>query len=170
MRLVLTDQTNEHHAYKIPGCIFDPKSPINISGIPPLGKYFNDSTDVHKSFDNNGTTIKSVATKSNFVWDHGRHERQFMHSSSHMPELHLLVVHGYYNALCHCIHNFLKDKLHYAFSSSYSIEPQIEKSVPPNPSIIYMTTENWTLNNQFTNGTTPKMANQTRHPPPLRNP
>ena len=116
MHLVLADDEKEHHAYKISGCIFDPDSPVNILGIPPLDKYLNDTADVNKPFDNNGTTIKSCATKNLFVWDHGRHYSCFMHSSSHMHELNLFVVHGYVNDFCTHIHKFFEDKAHYAFS------------------------------------------------------
>ena len=112
MRLVLTDDTNRHHYLKTPGCIFDPESHINSLGIPPLGKYFNDSAGVHEPFDNDGTTIKSGATKSHFVWYHGRHKRNFMHSYSHMPELYFFVGHGYYDTFCTRINKFLKDKVH----------------------------------------------------------
>ena len=136
VRLVLTDNTKEHHAYEITGYIFDPYSPINILGILPLGKYLNYIVDVQKSCDDDGNTIKSGATKSHFVWYHGRHKWHFIHSSSHMPEMNVFVGNGYYNYFCTCIHKFLKYKVHYAFFSAYSIEPQINKSVPPNQAII----------------------------------
>ena len=38
--LVLTDDKKEHHAYNIPGCVYDTDSPINILGIPALGNKF----------------------------------------------------------------------------------------------------------------------------------
>ena len=59
-----------------------------------------------------------------------------MHSSIQIPELNVFVGNGYYNYFCTCIHKFLKYKVHYAFFSAYSIEPQINKSVPPNQAII----------------------------------
>ena len=34
-----------------------------------------------------------------------------------------LVGHGYFNEFCTRIHKLLRDKVHYAFSSAYSIEP-----------------------------------------------
>ena len=84
IRLVLTDDKNEHHTYNISGCIYDPDSPINILGIPALGNFFNDGANINKPLDDGGTTIKSGATKSHFVRDHGRRKRHFMLGASHM--------------------------------------------------------------------------------------
>ena len=67
IRLVLTDNAKYHHTYEIPSCIFDPDSPINFFRIPPLGKYFNDSADVKKPFDDDGTNIKSGGTMSGIM-------------------------------------------------------------------------------------------------------
>ena len=127
-----------HHTYDIPDCIFDPESPINILGIPPLGAYFKDSATVHNPFDDDGTTIKSGATKSHLVWDHGKHERHFMHGASYMPELHLYVGHGYFNAFCTRIRKSLGEKVNFAFSSAYSIDPQFktEDKVSTKPAVI----------------------------------
>ena len=47
IRLVLTNDINEHRAYTIPGYVFDPESPINILVIPTLGKFFGDNVYVH---------------------------------------------------------------------------------------------------------------------------
>ena len=71
MRLVLTDNANANHTYKVPGCVFDPDSPINIIGVPFLGKFFGDQSDALHEMD--GTTVCSGSTKSRFIWDHGRH-------------------------------------------------------------------------------------------------
>ena len=114
-RLVLTNNTNIHHTYDVPGCVFDLATPINILGIPALGLLFDDNTNAGSHYNEDGTTIKSGATRSHFIWDHGRHERHFMHGSRLMPEIHLYVGHGYFNAFCTCIHNLLRDKVHYAF-------------------------------------------------------
>ena len=46
-----------------------------------------------------------------------------MHGSSLMTELHLFVGHGYFNEFCTRIHKLLRDKVHYTFSSAYSIDP-----------------------------------------------
>ena len=67
--------------------------PMKILGIPAQGKLFNDGANINNPLNDDGTTIKSGATKSHFVWDHGRSKRHFMHGASHMPELHLYVGH-----------------------------------------------------------------------------
>ena len=74
--------------------MFDPATPINILSVPALGTFFGDNANASSPCDEYGTTIKSGATRSHFVWDHGRHEWHFMHSSSLMPEIHLYVGHG----------------------------------------------------------------------------
>ena len=116
--LVLTDNKNENYTYDVPGCVFDPVTPINIPGVPALGMFFSNNTNAGSTYNEDGTTIKSGTTRSRFIWDHGKHERHFMHSSSLMPELHFYVGHGYFNAFCTRIHNLLRDKVHYAFSSA----------------------------------------------------
>ena len=78
-------------------------------------------------FDNDGTTTKSGATRSHLVWDHGRHERHFMHVASHMPEPHLYVGHVHFDAFCTRIRESLGDKVIFAFSSAYSINPKLDK-------------------------------------------
>ena len=56
MRLVLTDNANKHHTYDIPECVYDLESPINMIGVPYLGKYFgNQETGLYK-YDSN--TVK----------------------------------------------------------------------------------------------------------------
>ena len=92
-RLIITDNSNIHHTYDVPGCVFDPATPINILGVPELGTFFDDNANVSSPYNKDGTTIKLGATRSHFIWDHGRNERQFMHDSSLMPELHLYVGH-----------------------------------------------------------------------------
>ena len=129
-RLVLTDNENKYHTYDVPGCVFDPATPVNILGVPALGTFFGDHADASNPYDEDGTTIKSGATRSHFVWDNGRHERHFMHGSSRMPELLLYVGHGYFNALCTCIHKLLSDRVHHAFSSAYSIDPSAATTEP----------------------------------------
>ena len=107
----------------MPCYIFDPATPINILCIPALGTFFGDNGNASSTYDEDGTTIKSGAMGSYLIWDHGRHERHFLHGSSLMPELHLYVGHGYFNAFFTRIHKLLRDKVHYAFSSDYSIDP-----------------------------------------------
>ena len=81
-------------------------------------------------YDEDGTTIKSGATRLHFIWDHGKHERNFMHGSSLTPELHLYVGHEYFNAFCTRIHKLLIDKVHYVFSSAYLIDPSAATTEP----------------------------------------
>ena len=97
-RLVLTDNKNKNYTYDVPGCVFDPATPINILGVPALGTFFGDNANASSPYDEDGTTIKPGATRLHFIWDHGKHKRHFMHGSSLMPELHLYVGHGYCNA------------------------------------------------------------------------
>ena len=53
-----------------------------------------------------------------------------MHSSILMPELHLYVGHGYFNAFCTCIHKLRRDKVNYAFPSAYLIDPSAATTEP----------------------------------------
>ena len=84
MKLILTDEANKHHLYIIPCCVFDPNTPVNILCVLDLGKFFGDNTDATDPLAEDVTTIKLGSTKSHFIWDHGRHERQYMHGSSRM--------------------------------------------------------------------------------------
>ena len=128
IRLLLTEEKNENQIYDIPGCIYDLDSPINILVIPELVKCFNDSANFHNPLHDDGTTVKSGATKSHFIWYHSRREHHFMHGASHMPELHLYAGHGYFNALCTSIHKLVGEKVHYAFSSAFSINPHTKQN------------------------------------------
>ena len=122
-RLVLTDNKNINYTYDVPSCVFDPAIPINILGVPALGTLFGDNANAGSPYDEDDTTIKSGATRSHFIWDHGKHKRHFMNCSSLMPELHLYVGHGCFNAFCTHIQKLLRDKVHYTLSSAYSIDP-----------------------------------------------
>ena len=44
-RLVLTDNKNKNYTYDVPGCVFDTATPINILGVPDLGKFFGDNAN-----------------------------------------------------------------------------------------------------------------------------
>ena len=44
-KLIITDDANKHHTYIIPRCVFDPKTPVNILGVPDLGILFGDNAD-----------------------------------------------------------------------------------------------------------------------------
>ena len=93
--------------------------PIKILGVPDLGTFFGDNANASSPYDEDGTTIKSGATRFHFIWDLGKHKRHFLHGYSLMPELHLYVGRGYLNAFCTPIHKLLRGKVHYAFSSAY---------------------------------------------------
>ena len=69
-RLVLTDNKNENYTYDVPGCVFDPAMPTNILGVPALGMFFGDNANTGSTYDEDGTNIKSGATRSHFIWDH----------------------------------------------------------------------------------------------------
>ena len=96
--------------------MFDPATPISILGIPALGTFFGDNANAGSTYDEDGTTIESGATRSHFIWDHGNKELHFMHGYSLMPEIHLYVGHGYFNAFCTSIQKLLREKVNYAFS------------------------------------------------------
>ena len=118
-RLVLTDNKNINYTYDVPGSVLDPATPIIVLGVPTPVTFFEDNAKAGSTYDDDGTTIKSGATRSYFICDHGKHERHFMHGSSVMPELHLYVGNEYFNAFCTRIQNILRDKVHYTFSSAY---------------------------------------------------
>ena len=130
MRRVLTDNANVNHTYEVPGCVFDPDSPINIIGVPYLGKFFGDQSDALHEM--GGTAVCSGSTKSHFIWDHGKHERHFMHGESQLPELYLYVGTGYFEAFTTRIQKYFGDKVHYAFSSAFSLEPELQTDDPSN--------------------------------------
>ena len=58
MKLILTDETNNHHLYIIPRCVFDPNIPVNILGVPDIGTFFGDNEDSTDPLAEDGTTIK----------------------------------------------------------------------------------------------------------------
>ena len=136
IRLVLTYNSNQNHVYIVPGCVYDPDTPLNILRVPALGSLFGDSADASNMLAADGTNIKSGATKSHFVWDHGKHERNFLHGSNKMPELFLYVDNGYFNAFCTRVHKMLSDKVHYAFSSEYPIQQTPTAQEPSNPHLM----------------------------------
>ena len=130
LRLVLTDDAHKHHSYNVANCVFDPDTPINILGVPFLGKHFGDQSSEFDEMD--GTTVCSGSTKSHFIWDHSKHERHFMHGSSELPELYLYAGTGYFTAFTTRIRKTFNDKVHYAFSSAFSLEPTLQTGDPTN--------------------------------------
>ena len=55
-----------------------------------------------------------------------------MHGSSEMPELYLYVGQGYFKAFRSRIQKYFGDKLNYAFSSDFSLEPNVDPIDPTN--------------------------------------
>ena len=53
-----------------------------------------------------------------------------------MTELFLYVGNRYFNAFCTRVHKMLSDKVYYAFSSAYSIQPTPTAQEPSNPHLI----------------------------------
>ena len=103
---------------------FYPNTPVNILGVTALGTLFGDNSDATDILAEDGTTIKLGSTRSHFICDRFRHERHFMHGSSNMPGRYIYVGHVYFKSFCTRVHKFFFDKLHFAFSSEYSINPQ----------------------------------------------
>ena len=124
MILILIDDSNKYQSYVVPRCVFYPKTPDNILGVPSLGTFFGDSVDATDHIAEDGTIIKSGSTKLHFIWDHGSHEQNFMHGSIQIPELYLYVSHGYLIAFCTRLHKFFVEKVHFDFYSAYYIDPQ----------------------------------------------
>ena len=50
-RLVLTNNTNINYTYDVPGCVFDPATPINILVLPALGTFFGDNVNADSPYD-----------------------------------------------------------------------------------------------------------------------
>ena len=67
IRRVLTDNINQNHVYIVPGCVYNPETPLNILGVPALGSLFGDSIDSSNMPAADGTNIKFGATKSHLV-------------------------------------------------------------------------------------------------------
>ena len=67
LRLVLTDDAGANHEYIIPECVYDPDTPMNLVGVPALGKFFGDSADASDIMASDGTTIKSGGTRSHLI-------------------------------------------------------------------------------------------------------
>jgi hypothetical protein len=65
--------------YHIPDAIYNPKSPFNILGIPFFGRFLGREVSPYPTSNDDGTYIQSSASRSHFVWDHGKHEHHFMH-------------------------------------------------------------------------------------------
>jgi hypothetical protein len=126
----LTDDSGKNYTYHIPNAIYDKHSPFNIIGIPCLGDYFGKNDSVPSS-DDDGTYVKSSATKSVLTWDHGKHTRHFTHSDKRLPELTCDVGYGYFQAFATRISRQYNDTVHYAFSSAHTVSPEPSRIAPP---------------------------------------
>ena len=81
--------------YHVPNAIYDPNFPFNILGIPFLGDFFG-SGNSPPTRDDEGTYVCSSASKTKFVWDHGRHSQDFPHDARSLPVLTLDSGFGYF--------------------------------------------------------------------------
>ena len=62
----LTTDAGQTFKYHVPNAISDPNSPFNVLGIPFLGDYFG-TKDTIPNRDDNGTYVRSYASKTTFV-------------------------------------------------------------------------------------------------------
>jgi hypothetical protein len=67
--------------------------------------------------------VKSSASKTTFVWDHGQHSPYFTHDARSLPVLTLNTGVGYFQVFCTRVRRRYKDTVHFAFSSAHSIIP-----------------------------------------------
>jgi hypothetical protein len=107
--------------YHIPNAIYNPNSPFDILGIPFFGAFLRRDNAPYPTSNNDGIYIQSSASHSHFVWDHGKHERHFMHDDRCLPILHLNTGLNYYQAFCSHVKRFYKDAVHFEFSLAHSI-------------------------------------------------
>lgn len=98
--------------------------------IPHLGNFFGSNDDI-PSLNDDGIWIRSSANYSFFIWDHGKHEHHFQHSSRRLPELTLATGFNYFSSFCTRVRY-----IHFAFLFGIFIllscqhsSPQIRTSV-----------------------------------------
>ena len=97
---------------------------MNIVGIPALSEFFDDgATGPDATAEDNSTTILSSGKRSHFFGDHGRHNHHFTHPDSTLPSLSLFQGTGYFSAFCSRVESVYSDRIHFAFSSAYSLKP-----------------------------------------------
>ena len=63
IRLVLINNSNHNYVYIVPGCVYNPDTPLNILGVPALGSFFGDSAYASDMLAADGTNINSGETK-----------------------------------------------------------------------------------------------------------
>ena len=59
---IIIDDSNTHHSYGVPGCVFDLHTLLNILGVPSIGTFFNDHANASSPYEEDGTNIKAGAT------------------------------------------------------------------------------------------------------------
>jgi hypothetical protein len=121
IRLVLKDDTGKTWSYDISDVVYDPKSPYSLLGIPFLGKYFARNDEVNE-FDEQ-TWIQSALTSFRLRWDHGKHQWNFKHGNTYLPELLTNKGEIYLTLFCTCISKCVDDKINYAFSLAFTTSP-----------------------------------------------
>ena len=115
IRVNIVDDGGTSHVYEIPEAIYDPESPFNIFGVPRFAAFFGSS-----AIPDEGTWVKSGATRSHSVWDNDKYERHFSHGSNRLPELNLNTGFGYFHSFCNRVSNLYSDRVHFAFSTACS--------------------------------------------------
>ncbi len=78
---------------------------------------------------NDGTYIISLASCSNFTWDHGKYERHFCHDERSLPILFYETGYNYFGAFCTRVIRLYRDSVHYAFCLAYLVIPDKEISL-----------------------------------------
>ena len=109
----------QYFKYHVPNAIYNPNSPFNILGIPFLCDFFG-LGDSLPTQDGEETYVRSSASKTRFVWDHGRHTRDFTHDARSLPVLTLDSGVGFFQAFCARVQRHYQDRVHFAFSSAHS--------------------------------------------------
>jgi hypothetical protein len=120
LRLVLEDDTGVQHQYDIPGALYDPESPFNLLGVPFFSKYFGDAETM-------GTKIESGCHRSNFVWDHGKHERHFTHGIDCLPMLQVNTGQSYFKAFCTRVGRFYNDNIKFSLRAQRRVQFDIRQ-------------------------------------------
>ena len=78
----LTTDAGQTFEYHVPNTIYNPNFPFNAKDTIP-------------NRDDDGTYVRSSASKTTFVWDHGQHSRDFTHDARSLPVLTLKTGVGY---------------------------------------------------------------------------
>ncbi len=100
IRICLTMDEGLTIKYHIPSAIYAPDSPFNILGIPFFGSFLGQDNTHYPTQDDNGTYIISSASRSHFIWDHGKHKRHFCHDKRSLPILFLETGNNSFGAFC----------------------------------------------------------------------